>query len=124
MRAQVMAVKHHSYVQAERALGASTRRVLFRHALPNALPPLLIMMAFTMAAGMAAESGLTFVGLGAQPPTPSWGLMFDEGLGLVQTTPWPLIAPLIALGLATTAFTLFGETLQDVMDPKRRQRRG
>jgi peptide/nickel transport system permease protein len=117
-RAQTLAAKQNPYVKAERALGASTARLLRIHVLPNIIPPLLILIAMDIPGAIGVEAGLAFLGLGVQPPTPDWGVMLNDGFTNIATTPWGLVGPLIALFLVTTAFTLLGETLRDIADPR------
>jgi peptide/nickel transport system permease protein len=117
-RAQTLAAKQNQYVKAERALGAGTARLLAVHVLPNIIPPLLILIAMDIPGAIGVEAGLAFLGLGVQPPTPDWGVMLNDGFTNIATTPWGLVGPLIALFLVTTAFTLLGETIRDIADPR------
>ena len=117
-RAQTLAAKQNPYVKAERALGASTARLLAVHVLPNIIPPLLILIAMDIPGAIGVEAGLAFLGLGVQPPTPDWGVMLNDGFTNIATTAWPLVGPLVALFVVATAFTLLGETLRDIADPK------
>jgi peptide/nickel transport system permease protein len=117
-RALVLAARNDVYVDAERALGATTRRILAAHVLPNVLPPIFILVAMDIPGAIAVESGLSFLGLGVQPPTADWGTMLNEGFQDVYDSPWPLIAPCAALVLVTLGFTFLGETLRDVADPR------
>jgi peptide/nickel transport system permease protein len=120
MRAQTLSEKKNQYVKAERSLGASRRRVLRRHILPNVLPPLLIVVAMDIPGAVAIEAGLAFLGLGVQPPTPDWGVMLNDGFIYIGTSPWEIIGPIVGLIVLTTAFTVLGETMRDVMDPRYR----
>jgi peptide/nickel transport system permease protein len=125
MRAQTLSERRNQYVKAERSLGASRPRVLRRHILPNILPPLLIIVAMDIPGAVAIEAGLAFLGLGVQPPTADWGVMLNDGFTDIGTSAWPVIGPITALVIMTAAFTVFGETLRDVMDPAYRPpRRG
>lgn len=117
-RAQTLAAKQNPYVKAERALGASTARLLAVHVLPNIIPPLLIIIAMDVPSAIGVEAGLAFLGLGVQPPTPDWGIMLNDGFTNIATSAWPLVGPLVALFVVTTAFTLLGETVRDIVDPK------
>ena len=117
-RAQTLAAKQNAYVKAERALGASPARLLAVHVLPNIIPPLLILIAMDVPGAIGVEAGLAFLGLGVQPPTPDWGVMLNDGFTNIATTAWPLVGPLVALFVVTTAFTLLGETVRDIVDPK------
>jgi peptide/nickel transport system permease protein len=117
-RAQTIGQLRNEYVKAERALGASRLRVLFGHIMPNALSPLLIIVAIDIPSAIAIEAGLAFLGLGVQPPTPDWGVMLNDGFTVVGTSVWPIIGPIGALIVVTTAFTVLGETLRDELDPR------
>jgi peptide/nickel transport system permease protein len=117
-RAQVFSAKNQLYVEAERSLGASSRRIVSRHILPNVLAPLLILAAMDLPVVITFEAGLSFLGLGVRPPTPSWGVILSDGFKYVRNTPWPIIWAGLALAITTLGFTLFAETLRDVLDPK------
>lgn len=118
MRAQVLAARQNVYVEAERSLGASPLRIVLRHILPNTLAPLLILAAMDLPVVITFEAGLSFLGLGVRPPTPSWGIILKEGYDYIQRTPWPITWAGLTLILVTLGFTLFGETLRDVLDPR------
>jgi peptide/nickel transport system permease protein len=105
-------------VKAERALGASTARIVAVHIIPNILPPLLIVMAMDVPNAIGVEASLAFLGLGAQPPTPDWGVMLQDAFANVQNATWPLVGPLVAIVVVTAAFTMLGELLRDITDPK------
>ena len=117
-RALVLAARSDVYVDAERALGARTSRILSVHVLPNVLPPLFILVAMDIPGAIAVAAGLSFLGLGVQPPTADWGVMLNEGFANVYDSAWPLIAPCVALVVVTVGFTFLGETLRDVFDPR------
>lgn len=117
-RASVFAVKHSPYVDAERILGASPARILILHILPNIVPPLFILVAMNLPTAIAVETGLSFLGLGVQPPTPSWGVIMADGFDRVRDAPWAVGWTSIALGVTTLGFTLLGEALRDVLDPR------
>jgi peptide/nickel transport system permease protein len=119
-RASVFAAKNSAYVEAERILGASTKRIMIRHVLPNIIPPLFVLVAMSLPTAIAVETGLSFLGLGVRPPTPSWGVIMADGFQRVRSTPWPVIWTCCALGITTLGFTLLGEGLRDVLDPKSR----
>jgi peptide/nickel transport system permease protein len=119
-RAQTLAEKRNQYVKAERSLGASRMRVLRRHIFPNVIPPLLIVVAMDIPGAVAIEAGLAFLGLGVQPPTSDWGVMLNDGFKDIGTTPWEILGPILALIIMTTAFTIAGESMRDVMDPRYR----
>jgi peptide/nickel transport system permease protein len=117
-RAMVLAAKENQWVEAERSLGASVGRIVTVHILPNIIAPLVILMAMDIPSAIATEAGLSFLGLGVQPPTPSWGVILNSGFENVVLSPWGIISASAALVIATLGFTMLGETLRDVADPK------
>ena len=117
-RALVLALKQNQFVEAERALGASPQRLVLVHVVPNILAPLFILLAMDLPSAITTEAGLSFLGIGVQPPTPSWGVMLSSGFSRVQDSPWGVLVPGLALMIATLGFTLLGETLRDVFDPR------
>ncbi len=117
-RAQVFSARQNLYVEAERSLGAPSRRIVLRHILPNILAPLLILAAMDLPVVITFEAGLSFLGLGVRPPTPSWGIILSEGFNFIRQTPWPITWAGLTLIITTLGFTLFGETLRDVLDPR------
>jgi peptide/nickel transport system permease protein len=123
-RAQVLSAKQDQYVEVERSLGASQGRVLFRHLLPNILAPLLILAAMDLPVVITFEAGLSFLGLGVRPPTPSWGVILSDGFNFIRQSPWPITWAGLTLIITTLGFTLFGETLRDVLDPRLSGTRG
>lgn len=118
VRALVLAAKEQSYVEAERSLGATNLRIVLVHILPNVIAPLFILMAMDIPAAITVEAGLSFLGLGVQPPTPSWGVILSDGFDRVRDTPWPIVWAGLVLCVATLAFTLLGEALRDTIDPR------
>lgn len=123
VRGQVLVLKSAEYVVAAQALGAPDRRILFRHLLPNVRGQVIVAATLGMAGAIMAEAALSFVGLGAQPPTPSWGAMVADGRDLLRVAPWVSFAPGIAIGLAVLGFNLVGDTLREAYDPKLRTER-
>ncbi len=117
-RAQVLSAKQEPYVEVERALGAGELRILVFHILPNIIAPLFILLAMGLPGAIAFEAGLSFLGLGVRPPTPSWGIILANGFSRIRTSPWPVLWASLALTVATLGITIFGETLRDVFDPK------
>jgi peptide/nickel transport system permease protein len=117
-RAQVLAAKENVHVEAERSLGATPWRIAAHHILPNILAPLLIMAAMDLPWVIIFEAGLSFLGLGVRPPIPSWGVILSEGYDKILQSPWPITWVGLALILTTLGFTLLGETLRDVLDPR------
>ena len=120
-RTSTLALKNTEFIIAERSLGASTARILFRHTMPNVIGPLLILAAMDVPVVVTIEAGLSFLGLGVLPPTASWGTILNEGYLIIRDTPWPVIAGGVPLVLTTLGFTFLGEALRDVFDPKLRK---
>ena len=123
-RAQVLSARQNVYVEAERALGASTARIIVLHILPNILAPLLILAAMDLPVVITFEAGLSFLGLGVRPPTPSWGVILADGFDHIRRSPWPITWAGLTLIVTTLGFTLFGESLRDVLDPRLSGTRG
>ncbi len=117
-RAQAMSAKNQMYVEAERSLGATNGRILTSHVLPNIMAPLLILAAMDLPVVITFEAGLSFLGLGVRPPTPSWGVILSDGFKFVRNSPWPILWAGLALAITTLGFTVFAESLRDVLDPK------
>ena len=120
VRGQVLVVRQLEYVQAVRALGGRDRRVMLRHVLPNVIAPVVIAATLGVAGAIMAEAALSFLGLGVQPPTPSWGAMIADGRDLSQLrrAPWTSVVPGVAIGLAVLGFNLLGDALRDALDPR------
>jgi peptide/nickel transport system permease protein len=118
LRAQVLAVKNLEFVDAARSLGAGTPRIAFQHLLPNSLAPLLVQASFDIGSSILVAAGLSFIGFGAQPPTPEWGAMVSETRNFINEAPWASSAPAIAILLTVLAFNLLGDGLRDVLDPR------
>ena len=117
-RAAVLAVKSEDYVEAARAAGNPHWRILGRHILPNILPPLIVQATLTIATAIIAESALSFLGLGQQPPQPSWGSMLNTARSFMSQAPHMALWPGLAICLLVLAFNLLGDGLRDVLDPK------
>jgi len=117
-RAQVLSAKQNVYVEAERSLGATRGRIVLVHILPNILAPLLILAAMDLPVVITFEAGLSFLGLGVRPPTPSWGVILSDGFNFIRQSPWAITWAGLTLIITTLGFTLFGETLRDVLDPR------
>lgn len=118
VRAQVLSVKEEQFIEVERSFGASHLRIALVHIVPNMLAPLLILLAMDLPSAIATEAGLSFLGLGVRPPTPSWGTILSDGFQKIRTSPWPVISGALALMITTLGFTLFGEALRDILDPR------
>jgi peptide/nickel transport system permease protein len=121
IRAQVLTLRELEYVQAARSMGAPTWRILTRHLLPNALSPIMVQASFDMGTAILAAAGLSFIGFGAQPPTPEWGVMISEGRQYISTQSWLSAFPGIAILLTVAAFNLVGDGLRDALDPRLRR---
>ena len=119
-RGQVLSLRRREYVEAARAIGARPGRILLRHLLPNAVAPLLIQASFDMGSAIISAAGLSFIGFGAQPPTPEWGVMISEGRNFISTQPWLSLFPGLAILFAVGAFNLLGDGLRDILDPRLR----
>jgi peptide/nickel transport system permease protein len=119
-RAQVMAVKVEDYVEAARAVGNPHWRIALVHILPNILPALLVQATLSLAAAIIAEAALSFLGLGQQPPAPSWGSMLNAAQRFLVNAPWMAVWPGLAIFLAVLSFNLVGDGLRDALDPRSR----
>ena len=126
VRGQVLIVRQLEFVQASKALGARDTRVMLQHVLPSVVAPVLIAVTLGVAAAIMAESALSFLGLGVQPPTPSWGSMIADGrdLNQLRNAPWTSLAPGLAIGAAVLGFNLLGDALRDALDPRHAARSG
>ncbi len=118
VRAKILSVRQEEYTQAARALGARTWRIILRHVLPNAMAPLIVAATIRVAGNILTEAWLSFLGLGAQPPIPSWGTMVTEGQRYLTTQPWVCVFPGLAIFTVVLGFNLFGDGLRDALDPK------
>jgi peptide/nickel transport system permease protein len=121
-RGPVIAERAKDHVIAALGLGAGTLRVVFRHILPNVLAPLIVQASVSLAFAILAEASLSYLGLGTQPPDPSWGTMLNEGRTYLETAPWMSVFPGLAIMLAVLGFNLLGDGLRDVLDPQLRGR--
>ena len=117
-RGQVLSVKHEEYVEAAYAVGNSARRIVLRHILPNIIPPLLVQATLATAAAIIAEASLSFLGLGQQPPDPSWGSMLNSAKNFMSQAPWMAIWPGLAISSLVMSLNLFGDGLRDALDPR------
>jgi peptide/nickel transport system permease protein len=117
-RGQVLSVKVEDFVEAARAVGNPPWRIALRHILPNILPPLIVQATLAIAAAIIAEASLSFLGLGQQPPAPSWGSMLNTAKNYVDNAPWMAIWPGVSIFLLVLSFNLLGDGLRDALDPK------
>ncbi|HEV2474126.1 MAG TPA: ABC transporter permease [Chthonomonadales bacterium] len=120
VRGQALALRRKEFVEAARAMGVKDRLILLRHILPNLLSPIIVQVTQDVAAVILAEATLSFLGLGVQPPFPSWGRMIEEALPFKESHPLLLIVPSVALALTVMAFNFFGDALRDALDPRLR----
>jgi peptide/nickel transport system permease protein len=120
MCAQVLIIKENDYVMAERSMGATNLRIMLYHLMPNAFPPLIVMVTLQLGTMILAEAGLSFIGVGIQPPTPAWGAMVNSGYPYLFTHPILSIAPGMAIALVVFGFNMAGDGLRDALDPKLR----
>lgn len=118
VRALIRNLKEQPFVEAELVLGAGHSRLVVRHLLPNLLGPCVVLVAMDIPGAIAIEAGLSFLGVGFQPPTPSWGTILAEGFTYLRQSVWPVLAASAFLILATLGFTLVGEALRDALDPR------
>jgi peptide/nickel transport system permease protein len=119
-RAQVLQVKVEDYIEAARAVGNSPLRIALRHILPNIVPPLIVQATLAIAAAIIAEAALSFLGLGQQPPAPSWGSMLNTAKNYIDNAPWMAVWPGLAIFLLVLSFNLLGDGLRDAFDPRQR----
>jgi peptide/nickel transport system permease protein len=123
VRGQVLAVREFDYVLAVRAVGARDRRIIFRHIMPNVISPVLVQASLGVGFAIMAEAGLSFLGLGVQPPTPTWGSMIQVGFQYLETAPWLVMAPGTMIFIAVLGFNLLGDGLREALDPHLRHMR-
>jgi len=120
-RAQALVLRRQEFIEAARAMGLSDARIMARHLLPNALSPLIVQASFNMGEAILIAAGLSFIGFGAQPPTPEWGVMVSEGRDYMTTQWWVPTFPALAILIAVTGFNLLGDGLRDLLDPRLRR---
>jgi peptide/nickel transport system permease protein len=119
-RAQVLAVKVEDYIEAARAVGNSHLRIALRHVLPNVVPPLLVQATLSIAMAIIVEASLSFLGLGQQPPAPSWGSMLNVAKNYIDNAPWMAVWPGLSIFFVVMSFNLLGDGLRDALDPRHR----
>jgi peptide/nickel transport system permease protein len=117
-RGQVLVIKHENYIEAARAIGNPGRRIMLRHILPNILAPILVQATLAIAAAIIAEATLSFLGLGQQPPAPSWGSMLNTATRFLSQAPWMAVWPGLAIFSLVLSFNLLGDGLRDALDPR------
>ncbi|WP_342240290.1 ABC transporter permease [Inquilinus sp. OTU3971] len=117
-RAQTLSVKQEPYVEAAVAVGVSTPVIIFRHVVPNIAAPIVVLVTLWVASAIRLEASLSFLGLGTQPPNPSWGNIIRDGLNNLFGSPWPIIGAGFAITCVVLAFNLFGDAVRDALDPE------
>lgn len=120
IRGSTLSIKENPYIEAARVVGATDSRIIFQHILPNVIPPILILVSIAIGSTIITEASLSYLGLGAQPPAPSWGNMLQEAQGQLQRAPWLAIFPGVAISLVVFGANMFGDALRDVLDPRLR----
>ena len=120
MRGQVLSLREKEYVEAARCLGANNLTIMFRHILPNAIGPLIVLETLAIPGYISYEAFLSFIGLGVNPPTPSWGIMISDGARLIRSYPHTALFPGAALAITMFAFNFLGDGLRDALDPRMR----
>ncbi len=118
IRSQVLSISGTTYVEGAKASGATTRRIMMRHIVPNALGPLIVAVTAGIGGAIVLESSLSFLGVGIQPPNASWGSMLSDSLKLWRTAPHLMVTPAVTIGLIQVAFTFFGDGLNDALNPR------
>jgi ABC-type dipeptide/oligopeptide/nickel transport system permease subunit len=120
VRAQVLQLKQMEFVLATRSLGASWPRIVFRHLVPNLLNPVIVQVSLSAGFAILAEATLSFLGLGARPPTPDWGQMINAGARFLYNDPWLAVMPGIGISITVFSFNWLGDSLRDALDPRLR----
>lgn len=123
-RAAALSVRENAFVEAARASGASSAYIILRHILPNSLAPIVVLATLRTAASILTAAGLSFLGLGVQPPTPEWGTMISEARVYIVTAPWTSLFPGLAIFLTVLSFNLLGDGINDALNPRRKAFRG
>jgi peptide/nickel transport system permease protein len=121
VRAQTLSIRELDYVLAARAMGAKPSRIMWQHVWPNVASPVIVQASILVAAAIILEAGLSFLGLGVQPPTPAWGSMLRAGYPFLLTSLWPSVFPGLAIFITVLAFNLLGDGLQQALDPQLRR---
>lgn len=122
MRSQALSIRENEYITAARALGVSAPRIMFRHVLPNAVSPIIVQATLGLGYAVLAEASLGFLGVGVQPPTPTWGSILNQGAPLLERAWWVAFFPGVAIFLLVLTLNLFGDALRDILDPRLRGR--
>ena len=117
-RGSILSIKNKEYIEAARALGASNYRIITKHIFPNSMAPIIVFATMNVGVAIIVEAALSFLGLGVQPPTPSWGKMLAESLDYIDIAPWMMLFPGLAIVITVLGFVLLGDGLRDAFDPK------
>jgi peptide/nickel transport system permease protein len=120
VRGAVLGVMSEAYIEAARVVGGDSRHLIWRHVLPNILPPVIVMSSLSLSTAILTEAGLSFLGLGTQPPEPSWGTMLNNARTFMELAPWLAIFPGLAIMIVVFGFNLLGDGLRDILDPRLR----
>jgi len=117
-RSSILSIKEREYIEAARAIGASNARIILRHILPNSFAPIIVYSTMNVGTAIIVEAALSFLGLGVQPPAPSWGKMLSESMSYINTAPWLMFFPGLAILITVLGFVLLGDGLRDAFDPR------
>ena len=118
VRGQVLSLKEKEFIEAARSIGARPGRIMLRHLFPNTLAPIIVALAFSIPGAILGEASLGYLGIGIKPPTPTWGVMINDGFVVFSTSPWPVFLPALCISLVMLAFTFLGDGLRDALDPR------
>lgn len=118
LRAQILSIRKEEYIEAAQSINCSASRIMFRHVLPNVLSPVIVSTTMGMGNMITMAAGLSFIGLGVQPPTPEWGAMLSSGRSVIRTYPWLALFPGLFIFITVLCFNMFGDGLRDAIDPK------
>ena len=121
-RSQVLTIKNAPYISAARLAGSGTGKIILKHIVPNIAGPVIVTAVLDIGTMMMEIAGLSFLGLGATPPTAEWGSMMSNGRSMLQTSPWVILAPGCAIFLTVMVFNLLGDTVRDILDPRQSRR--
>ena len=121
-RGQVLSIKGRSYIEASKLAGSGVLKIIWKHIIPNIAGPVIVTAVLDIGTMMMEIAGLSFLGLGATPPTAEWGSMMSNGRSMLQTSPWVILAPGFAIFITVMVFNLLGDTVRDVLDPRRRKK--
>jgi oligopeptide transport system permease protein len=121
IRGQILSLKQRDFITAARAMGGSPTYRTMRHLIPNSLGPIIVSVTFNVPRAIFMEAALSYIGIGVQPPTPSWGTMINDGFAVIFAAPWIIVFPAIAIGILMLSFTFLGDGLRDALDPRLRK---